>query len=166
MYQKTATLTEYKLPEGAKLGEFDLTASTDTYNIVLNEQDGFYHLNTADGPLVLVYLGVNASPKYLVSFETVLERSGVSKYFYDDNGDFVKRESYDDCLRAYIANVDEDTGLYPLTEDLKYIIQSRGEHSGWWGDNDALYLFKDENNNKIPDINAEIAWLFMCCFEA
>ncbi len=164
IYTATTQPTPYTLPSGAKFGEFDLTAATDAYKLVLNETDGFYHLNTADGPLVLMRLGKNASIKYLAPFETVLERSGVSKYFYDDNGEFIKRESYDECLRTYIANVDEASGLYPLTEDLKYIIQQRGDHSGWWGEDNALYLFKNENGDKIPGINADIAWLFMCCY--
>jgi len=130
----------------------------------LNETDKTYHLNTADGPQVLVRLGAKAEVKYLASFETVLERSGVSKYFYDENGEFIKKESYSECLLKYIENVDEESGMYPLTEDLKYIIQSRGDHSGWWSDDDALYLFKNENGEKVPGINADIAWLFMCCY--
>lgn len=166
VYEPTAKLAPYTPPAGIKLGEFDLTAASDAYNLVLNENDGFYHLNSADGPLVLVRLGKNAEVKYLASFETILEHSGVSKYFYDDNGDFVKKESYDDCLRKYFENVDEATGLYPLTEDLKYIIQQRGDHSGWWSEDEALYLFKDENGVKVPGINADIAWLFMCCYIA
>lgn len=164
VYAATTQPAPYTLPAGAKIGEFDLTAATDTYKLVLNETDGFYHLDSADGPLVLMRLGKNAKVKYLAPFETVLERSGVSKYFYDDNGEFVKKESYDECLRKYIANVDEASGMYPLTEDLKYIIQQRGDHSGWWGDDNALYLFEDESGNKIPGINADIAWLFMCCY--
>lgn len=164
VYQPTAQLAPYTLPAGAQIGEFDLTAASSEYNLVLNETDGFYHLNTADGPLVLVRLGKNAAVKYLASFETILDRSGVSRYFYDDNGDFVKKESYSECLLKYIENVDEASGMYPLTEDLKYIIQNRGEHSGWWGSEESLYLFKDENGAKVPGINADIAWLFMCCY--
>jgi len=79
-------------------------------------------------------------------------------------GEFIKKESYSECLLKYIENVDEESGMYPLTEDLKYIIQSRGDHSGWWSDDDALYLFKNENGEKVPGINADIAWLFMCCY--
>ena len=90
--------------------------------------------------------------------------SGVSKYFYDENGEFVKKEKYDDCLLKYFEIMDEESGLYPLTEDLKYIIQSRGEYSGWFDINNSLYLFKDEQGNKVPGINSEISWLFICCY--
>ena len=165
IYETTAKLAAYKLPAGAKLGEFDLKASTDTYKLVLNETDGFYHLDSADGPLVLMRLGEKSGgSKYLDPFEVILEHSGVSKYFYDESGNFVKREKYDDCLLEYFEYMDEETGLYPLTEDLKYILQQRGDYSGWWNPDESLYLFVDENRNKIVGINNEIAWLFMCCY--
>lgn len=64
----------------------------------------------------------------------------------------------------YIEYVDEDEGVYPLTEDLKYIIQSRGEYVGWWDIDSNGYIFKDLNGNKIKDINPDIAWLMMCCY--
>lgn len=162
IYEPKAELAPYKLPAGATIGEFDLTAATDTYKLVLDETDGCYHLNSADGPLVLVRLGEDS--KYLASFKTILENSGVVKYFFDENKTFVKKESYSECLLKYIENMDEDTGMYPLTEDLKYIIQQRGEYSGWFDPENSLYLFKDANGVNIPGINPEIVWLFMCCY--
>lgn len=162
IYQTTAQLSDYKLPAGAVLGEFDLTAKTDAYKLVYNETDGFYHLNAADGPLVLVRLGEKS--QYLESFQKILESSGVVKYFFDENEQFVKKESYSECLLEYIDCMDEDHGVYPLTEDLKYIIQQRGEYSGWFDPSASMYLFKDVNGENVPDINTELAWLFMCCY--
>ncbi|MBE6763416.1 MAG: hypothetical protein E7553_03545 [Ruminococcaceae bacterium] len=162
IYQKTATLSEYTLPAGATLGEFDLTASTDTYKIVKNEQDGFYHLNDENGPLVLVRLAEDCD--YIACFATMLDRSGVSRYFFDENDSFVKKESYSECLLEYIEYVDEVEGVYPLTDDLKYIIQQRGDYVGWWNIDHNGYIFKDANGNNDPEINAEIAWLLMCCY--
>ena len=161
VYEPTGPMTAYT-HTAKTLTDFDLTAAS--YTLVLGE-DGYYHKDTANGPLVLVRLGKNSGgSKYLDDFQTILEHSGVSKYFYDENGDFVKKEKYDDCLMKYFEIMDEDSGLYPLTEDLKYIIQSRGEYSGWFDASSSLYLFRDENGNKIPGINAEISWLFICCY--
>ena len=162
IYQTTVDLEDYVLPEGAKLGEFDLLASTDKYTLVLNEDDGFYHLNSADGPLVLMRLGEKS--KYLESFKKILETSGVVKYFYDADGKFEKKESYSECLVEYIEHIDEDAGVYPLTEDLKYILQQRGDYVGWWNPNSGIYLFVDESGVPMNGINHEIAWLFMCCY--
>ncbi len=162
VYQKTVELQDYKLPANLEIKEFDLTAKTDAYKMVLNEEDGYYHLNDKNGPLVLVRLAEDN--EYIACFKTILDRSGVSKYFYDENDKFIKKESYSECLLEYIEYVDEDEGVYPLTEDLKYIIQQRGEYVGWWDIENQGYMFKDKAGNNITDINAEIAWLFMCCY--
>lgn len=164
VYDPTVSLQAYTLPEGAQIAEFDLTAATGTYTLVYNEADGFYHLDTADGPLVLVRLGVDS--KYLACFKTILDSSGVMKYFFDEDGTFVKKESYSECLLEYIGSMDEANGVYPLTKDLQYIIQQRADHSGWFTQNADTYLFKDENGNNVPGINPELMWLFMCCYIA
>ena len=160
-YEPTVDLSLYTLPQGAVLEWFDLTKE---HTLVFNESDGFYHLNTANGPLVLVHLVEDS--EYLASFNTILENSGVVKYFFDEEGNFVKKESYSECLWQYIPNTDVERGVYPLTEDLKYIIQQSGDHSGWFDENGSLYLFKDEDGNNLPGINPEMAWLFMCCYIA
>ena len=159
IYETTAALSLYTLPQGAELGQFDLTKS---YTIVYNENDGFYHLDTADGPLVLVHLVEDS--EYLSSYNAILEKTGVVKYFFDEDGTFVKKESYSECLMEYIQNSDEERGLYPLTEDLKYIIQQSGDHTGWFARESSLYLFKDADGNPRTDINPETAWMFMCCY--
>ena len=157
-------LQNYTLPAGANLMKFDITASTDTYKLVLNETDGFYHLNDANGPLVLMYLGEDV--QYLDCFKTILDHTGVNRYFFDENGEFLRKESYGECLLQYIACMDETKGVYPLTEDLKYILQMEGEDAGWFDTNNSLYLFKDDNGNFVDGINNEISWLFMCCYIA
>ena len=165
-YTPTIDLIPYTHDASMKLGEFDLTAASDAYTLVLGS-DNYYHLNTADGPLVLMRLGKNSGgSKYLADFQTILDFSGINKYFFEEDGTFIKKETYDQCLLAYFAVMDEESGLYPLTEDLKYIIQSRGDHAGWFTPTGDMYLFKDENGALIPGINADIAWLTMCCYEA
>lgn len=162
IYEPTATLAAYTLPAGAVLKNFDIKAATDAYTLVYNEADGFYHLDSAEGPLVLVWLGEDT--EYLACFQQILDRSGVSKYFYDENGQFLRKESYSECLLEYFNYMDPEAGVYPLTEDLKYIIQQRGDHSGWFDPESQSYLFLDENGNQLPGINNAISWLFMCCY--
>lgn len=162
IYEKTAELAAYTLPAGAVIKEFDLTAPTSKYNFVFNEADGFYHLDSADGPLVLVRLCEDS--QYIACFKTMLDRSGVVKYFFDENGDFLKKESYSECLLEYIDCADEKKGVYPLTEDLKYIIQQRGEYAQWWDFESSNFRFQDADGNNMSEINTEIAWLLMCCY--
>lgn len=179
IYQPKAEMTAFTLPANAKLVDFDLTAATDACKLVLNEADGYYHLNSADGPLVLVRLGRGAQTKYIASLGKMIETSGVVKYFYDEAGNFLKKESYTECLKNYYCDgtdadgngevesyyyLDPATETYPLTEDLAYILQQRGEYAGWYDVSSDTYVFKDGNGMPILDINPDIAWLFMCCY--
>lgn len=159
VYKPTAQLSQYTLPAGSKLTDFDLTAAS--YDLVLGS-DGFYHLNDANGPVVVVYLGVPS--KYLDSFQTIVDNSSVSKYFYDENGNFLKKESYNECLLSYFEVMDANAGVYPLTEDLKYIIQQRGDYYGWWDSASKGYIFADDQGNADLTINSDVAWLFPCAY--
>lgn len=163
VYQAQSAITPYTLPAGAKLNKFDITAATDTYKLIFNEADGFYHLNSADGALVVVQIGnTSEETEYLPPFETILEKQGIRRYFYDENGNFLKKEEYSDCVTKYIENADEKSGVYPLTDDLMYIIRQQGIQSGWFDPSGATYLFKDKDGNGLIGINNEISWLFMC----
>ena len=164
IYEAKTQPKAYTLPAGAKLTAFDLTAPT--YNLVLNEKDGYYHLNTADGPLVVMSLGEKV--QYINCYKEITDHTGVVKYFYDGEelteDSFIRKESYTECLLKYIECMDEDKGVYPLTEDLKYIVQQHGDHQGWWDESKPNYIFVDENGVKVTDINKDNAWLLMCYY--
>ncbi len=178
VYEPTVELHKFTTPEGT-ITEFDLTAGSDAYVLVFNEEDRTYHLNTADGPQVLVHL--SKPTEYLDSISNICTTASIGKYFYDENGDFVKRENYTKCLQIYSCSkiydesdrvqsagteiyLDVETGLYPLTEDLRYIIQNHGEHAGWWDIDDPGFLFEDADGNALVGLNPDIAWLFLCCY--
>ncbi len=161
VYEATVTPTPYTLPAGAKLNKFDIYA--DGYELVFNENDGFYHLDSADGKLVLVLIANGQeAPEYTDTFESIIEKYGPRRIFFDEDGNFVKKEGYTECLQKYIDASDETYGVYPLTEDLKYIIEQFGIQQGWFEPSNPGYLFRDEDGMNIPGINNEIAWLFMC----
>ncbi len=178
VYETTGALTAWTLPENAVLYSFDLTAPTGAYRLVLDETTGFYHLGSAEGPLVLVCLGEasNHRLRYAASYDTVLQTVNVNKYFIDHNGNYTHKEDYSPCLQDYIGDrdmitgqyvggcVDRASGLYPLTADLMYIIQQSGDYTGWWDIRHDGYLFKDAAGENDPTINPEIAWLFMCVY--
>lgn len=165
-YQPTMELSKYTLPAGTTLKDFDLTA--ESYTLVKDDQ-GFYHLDSADGPMVYTYLTVKS--QYLDPLKTVAEKSGVGKVFWKDTSShtkesFEKRESYNECINAYCAVADEEAGVYPLTEDMVYILQQHGDYYGWWNVDSHSYLFKDANGGSDTTINPNVAWLFACCYAA
>lgn len=169
VYKTTAALTPWTAPAAVSINKFNITSAA-TYTLVLDPATGFYHLNSVDGPLVVVFLGKNAEGymDHLAPYDIILKNSGVSAYFTNEDGSYSHREDYANCLVDYIGAWDETTktytggcidrnsGLYPLTEDLKYIIQQHGSYSGWWDISDERYLFEG------MIINETNAWLFMC----
>ena len=163
-YKATVELNPYTLPAGSKLVDFDLTA--ESYTLVKDE-NGFYHLDSVDGPLVLTYLGVKS--RYLDPLQVVAEKSGVGKIFWKDpenrtKESFEKKETYNQCINDYCEVMDENAGVYPLTDDLMYILQQHGDYYGWWNTESHSYLFLDENGVIDDTINPEVAWLFACCY--
>ncbi len=153
IYETTAKLSLCTLPSDTELSDFDLTRA---YDVVYNEVDGTYHLGSADGPQIYVYLTKN--PRFVACFQTILNEGSVRAYFYDADGNFVKKEAYGTCLKEYISCADSKYGVYPLTEDLKYIIQSYGERQGWWNQNSMTCMID------VDDLYEASAWLFMCCY--
>ncbi len=143
------------IPAGQKIIGIDITAPTSTYKLVYNSADGFYHLNTVDGPVLLMRLGGSAPD---LSLATVLGTSAIRKYFYNENGEFIKKEDYTSRLSAYVENMDSKTGTYPVTRDMMYILQQYGEAAGWW-DGTANSLL-----GGYAGLNTEIAWMYACCY--
>ena len=157
-YKTTHTPAPYTLDLGGKsLKYVDIKGKTEDAKVVYSDADGYYHYGTADGPVVLVHLGKKAP---YVSLQTVIEGDGlgggaaIREYFFDNNGDFLKKEDYTDILRKYFENMDANAGVYPLTKDLEYIIKN-GCH-GWWEKDDPDYIF--------TDCNPEIGWMFALCY--
>ena len=158
-YETKCEVVPFTLELGAseKLVYVDITGKTDDYQFVYNETDGYYHLGTADGPVIYVDLG-ETSP--YVSLETMILGNGtaggapIRKYFFDDNGDFVKKEDYTSIMTEYFSNMDQDLFVYPLNDDLIYIIQNGC--SGWWDATSPDYIFEG--------CNPELGWMFACCY--
>lgn len=160
-YKTTHTPAPFtlKLEAGKKLTYVDIKGTTDANKVVYNETDGYYHFGTAAGPVVYLHLDKKAPH---VSLQTVIQGDGpmggapIRKYFYDDAGEFVKKEDYTDILTSYFENMDKDLGIYPLNSDLIYIIQNGC--SGWWDSTSPDYIFEG--------CNPEIGWMFALCYVA
>lgn len=151
---------KFKLSSGGKkLTYVDLES---TAKVVFNSADGYYHLNSKNGPVIYVNLGANAP---YISMYDMLGYSGngggaqnLTRYFYDEEGNFIKKEMYTDWMRPYIENRDATYDVYPLTDTLMYMLQNGGEQFGWWDSESSVYKFSD------IDLNEEIAWMFACCY--
>lgn len=168
-YQPEIPVQDFTLESGVKLVSFDVTAPTDTYDLVLNEADGTYHLGSVDGPKVYVQLGeavYGICMKDMVG-EIVYDADGVLiatgtapfRYMYDNGPDDFFKEDYTDVMRQYVTAADKATGVYPLTKDLFYMLPLGIENKGWCREGTVNYLF-----NSVENLNKEIAWMFLLCY--
>lgn len=169
MYQPKSEIKPYSAPESASFKSFDITAPSVAYKLHLNENDGYYHLNNVDGPVVYAQL---ANECYGISMKTmvgeiiyvdgVLMQSGVTsfRYMYDNGPEDFFKEDYTDLMRQCVTNRDPRTGVYPLTQDLYYALTMGIEFQGWCDPNNANYRF-----NEVAGVNNEISWLFLCVYE-
>ncbi len=145
----------------------DLTDETKQYNLVFNEEDQFYHLGSADGPLLYFNFGSKApmvSIKEVMHGDGVYGGRGLSKIFLVEGATtltqetFLKKESYTECLDAYIECADTKYDiLYPLTKDIVYAIQN-GCETYWTDPNNILF----ENFQNAVDGRQ---WMFAVCYE-
>ena len=130
----------------------DLEVTNPALTVVLGE-DGYYHLNTTDGPVV--FLRLSSANPYMADFKTICDTTRICAYLYNEDGSFDRRESYNEMILEYLTVANED-GVVPLNEQLAYMVKTAGDFMGWWNFADNLDIFGD----KLVD--PSVAWLFAC----
>ena len=160
----TSTATDMKpfTPPTGTMNDLDLTDKT--LKLVKSDADGYYHLNTADGPVVYMRITAKTSSDYLGGGS--LEGVGSTLFgakIYDENGEYLRRESYNGVIADYVAyctQYNEAKGICPLTDDLVRMMQVAGGARGWYDSSNAYnYLF-----GEVRGLVAENAWMFLCCY--
>ena len=167
-YNLKIPASKFTLESGVTLVDFDLTASTDTYKLVLNETDGCYRLGSEDGPKVYVRLGVSVYGicmkdmvgEIVYDADGILMQTGTApfRYMYNNGQSDFFKEDYTDAMRQIVSSLDKSTGVYPLTKDLYYMLPLGMANKGWCTEGTASYLF-----NGVDDINPELCWMFLLC---
>ena len=147
--------------QGRRLTYVDLEGKTEDYQIVLGS-DGYYHLNSATGPLLYINIGPNA-PYHSLYYMAGAGGNGVAgngiKATIYENGVAVRRIDFSECMLSYGECADANYGIYPLNEDLRYIVQTAGEYYGWW-DSESSNFWLDT----VENLNPELGWMFAICY--
>ncbi len=143
-------LAQFTKPVGT-LGKFDLEG--DIVTLVLGA-DGYYHVGSADGPLVLINL--DNSTGYLDALTTVCANQRLGVYVYDEDGNLVSKDSYNELIYAY--NAVSDGGYYPLDQTMLDMLVAVGNYMGWYDASSPMYLF----GGKV--LTVENAHLFACVY--
>ena len=153
-----STLTKYDSLLNNSLVDIDITDPNLT--VVFNDADGYYHLGTADGSVVLIKIsaaGNSHLPNLMLpSFVTICETDRMVYYVYDDNGTLIRKESYNSLIEEYAAACGS-MGVVPLDKTIADAIKNTGNHRDWW----SGMIFGEGAGN----ISRENAWLFACCYE-
>ena len=145
-------IASYQKPTGT-LRPFDVTSTK--LQAVFNPADGYYHVGSADGPVILLNLG-NSSP-YMDALTTVCNNMRLGVYVYDEDGKLVSKDSYNELLLAYSEA--SSGGYYPLDQTLANMLQVVGGYIGWYDASSPMYLFSEQ-----PLLVPENAWLFACVY--
>lgn len=145
-------LSNYTVDEGKSFVELDITNPSLT---VVADSQGYYHLGSVDGPLVVVK--VASESKYIASFKDICDTSTFGWYHFEGET-FVKKECFNSLILSYAAICDTTYGVCPLTEELAYAIQKNGEYHNWWNFESSSHIFGDDATTVVP----ELAWLFAC----
>ena len=136
---------------------FNPTGAVAEIQVYYNENDGFYHLSSVDGPIL--YVKINTKTVYHEALITIANVTNIGRYFYDENGNFLKKESYNDAIIAYGAVADTANGVVPLDNELIYILKNIGEN-GWYDMLSPNSIFADDE----VFVYAHNAWLFAVCY--
>lgn len=137
----------------------NIKAVSGTYEVFYDETDKVYKV-MVDGVAKTLYINLGTKTTQNISLNMVVNGDGVAggsplrRYFYDADGNLSYKEEYTDIIRQYIDCADANRGLYPLTKDLAYIIQSA--KPGWWDVTSPDYI--------LTDCNPEYGWLFAACY--
>ena len=170
-YKNTVTPEKFTLT----LGEGDVIKNINVIDGVIEKAvlgaDGYYHLNTEDGPVLLANIGSKAPYNRSITAAAGENRLYVSEY---KDGTLVKRTDYNKAVSAYAKCMDTERGLYPLTDDLMTVLKEYGAFQSWYknivtedGDklNTSIFNTTDENTGVTTYVEGdENAWMFACCY--
>ena len=137
------------------LTDLDIKSSA-THQFVYNAKDGYYHLDSQNGPVVYVHMD---SP--YASIQGMLTEFGnMTAYLYNADGTFKSKEQYAPLMQQYVNNMDKNQKVYPLTQDLKYMLDNYGNSQNWWNEGEPGYLFEE-----VEGVNPASAWMFLYCYK-
>jgi len=145
VYENTAEVTPYVFE-----GTYDDLTPVNTLNSTVDAavlgDDGYYHLNAADGPILLCELSNSK-----MSLESANSYGQLKYVIYGEDGKAQTVINYTEAFTVYADNADSATRLYPLTADLIEVLQKVGENFDWYGAEGWVGGTRDD------------AWMF-CCY--
>lgn len=147
----SGTLEKFTLGSG-EIKHFAVDSAEIT--LVYSESDGYYHVGSEQGPVVLINLDNNS--QYMDALTTVCNNMRLGVYVYDEDGKLLSKDSYNELIWAY--NAVADGGYYPLDDTLIDMLKVVGDYMGWYDPASPMYLFEG------VALEPANAYLFACVY--
>lgn len=152
-YKGTTTPTKFTLNDSGTMTFVNLEGTAN----VERKSDGYYYLN---GEKLYIKLGSGAPYVSIYDMLGVGSSTGTgTKGFVYDGAQAVGIEDYTECLTNYCSMIDSKTGVYPLNDDLVYMIKGLTDYMGWGNSKSPNYRFGD-----LTNLNPDLAWMFAVCY--
>lgn len=158
VYENKKAPEKFEMPSFVDVNAFDESYVDVTDSVIDNAvlgDDGYYHLNEKDGPVL--FANLNDS---IMSLYTMVGYGKIAAIYYDDvTGDVIKKVDYTNSFNEYLSALPTDANgvitsyYYPLTADLIEMFKEVGTTHGWYsGDEAWVYASED-------------AWLYACYYD-
>ncbi len=144
VYENVAAVTSFTF-EGTTSELTPVNTTNSTVDSAVLGDDGYYHLNSADGPILLCELSNSK-----MSLTAATSYGQLKHVIYGDDGKAQTVIDYNEAFAAYAECADASTTLYPLTADLMEIFKKVGESQNWYGTDGWV------------GGNYDDAWMFAC----
>lgn len=140
------------LEEGQELVNVDITVPQ---TAVLGD-DGFYHLGTADGPVLYLDM-ITDSVDMALFYYSNMPANTLRGQLVDENGKLIAAYDFLSSLQDYVDGSDDD-GLYPMTEDLAIFMKAYGGVNGWYNPMFSPFAAVQDG------CDVDSAWLVACYY--
>ena len=152
-YEPKSKPTPFKLNESGTMTFVNLEGTAN----VERRSDGYYYLN---GKKLYIKLGAGAPYISIYEMLGIGASTGTgAKGFVYEGAQVVAIENFTECLTSYCMNIDMASGVYPLNDDLVYMIQNMTAYMGWGNSQSPNYRF-----GTLPNFNPDLAWMFAVCY--
>ena len=157
IYENTTKPEKFEMPSFVDVDAFEdgyVDFEDDVIDDAVLGNDGYYHLNDKNGPVLFVNLNDS-----IMSLYTMIGYGKLSAVYYDENGTALKVVEYTDAFLEYVDALPTDADgnitsfYYPLTADLIEMYKEIGASHEWYSGS-APWVYASED-----------AWLFACYYD-
>ncbi|MBQ5801590.1 MAG: hypothetical protein IIW27_00940, partial [Clostridia bacterium] len=154
----TAQESPKKFPNNTALNQTLVPADLDgTFTVVYNETDGYYHVGSENGPVLLAKLTKTIEEYFSEPLNAWAATQGqIFTFFYED-----RKDNYSPLFTAYASTCNED-GVCPVTGELFAFLTEFAKVSSYFGENGWIGSTLTDGGAALQEAGLE--GLFACYY--